>query len=282
MNKPLQILTLDKGNTMNTKKNAMIKKIVLALALITASTVVSANLVPGIGAQALAGNSVASCVTGFLIPTASCSAGGGSASATLNTGDITVQAAWGGTAGGAVLAVGIIQDTLYFQGASPANGRGTIKMTTATGTLTGSATADEEMWVGGFNNLPTGGMIQGTTTTGYLQDTCYDPGIYSRGSPYGVILCVFSNGHDLSLSWDFPLSSIPSTGLEFRAMLSCNPNTGTCNYQDPFTVTLPAGVTFTSASGQFLTAPVPVPAAVWLFGSGLLGLIGVARRKKTA
>lgn len=28
--------------------------------------------------------------------------------------------------------------------------------------------------------------------------------------------------------------------------------------------------------------PVPVPATVWLFGSGLLGLIGVIRRKKTA
>jgi len=27
-------------------------------------------------------------------------------------------------------------------------------------------------------------------------------------------------------------------------------------------------------------APVPVPAAVWLFGSGLLGLVGVARRKR--
>ncbi len=27
---------------------------------------------------------------------------------------------------------------------------------------------------------------------------------------------------------------------------------------------------------------VPVPAAVWLFGSGLLGLVGVARRKKAA
>jgi hypothetical protein len=26
---------------------------------------------------------------------------------------------------------------------------------------------------------------------------------------------------------------------------------------------------------------VPVPAAVWLFGSGLLGLIGIVRRKKT-
>jgi len=28
------------------------------------------------------------------------------------------------------------------------------------------------------------------------------------------------------------------------------------------------------------TQPVPVPAAVWLFGSGLLGLVGIARRKK--
>jgi hypothetical protein len=29
-------------------------------------------------------------------------------------------------------------------------------------------------------------------------------------------------------------------------------------------------------------SPVPVPAAAWLFGSGLLGLVGIARRKKTA
>ena len=27
---------------------------------------------------------------------------------------------------------------------------------------------------------------------------------------------------------------------------------------------------------------VPIPAAVWLFGSGLLGLVGIARRKKAA
>ena len=28
-------------------------------------------------------------------------------------------------------------------------------------------------------------------------------------------------------------------------------------------------------------SPIPVPAAVWLFGSGLIGLIGIARRKKS-
>lgn len=40
-----------------------------------------------------------------------------------------------------------------------------------------------------------------------------------------------------------------------------------------------------SASGDFemtLASAVPVPAAVWLFASGLLGMIGVARRKLSA
>jgi len=32
--------------------------------------------------------------------------------------------------------------------------------------------------------------------------------------------------------------------------------------------------------GELSVNAVPVPAAVWLFGSGLIGLIGVARRKK--
>jgi hypothetical protein len=37
-------------------------------------------------------------------------------------------------------------------------------------------------------------------------------------------------------------------------------------------------------TGEIEIAPpaVPVPAAVWLFGSGLLGLVGVARRKKAS
>jgi len=33
------------------------------------------------------------------------------------------------------------------------------------------------------------------------------------------------------------------------------------------------------STGMVLSAVIPVPAAVWLFGSGLIGLIGIARRK---
>lgn len=33
-------------------------------------------------------------------------------------------------------------------------------------------------------------------------------------------------------------------------------------------------------SESFVNNPVPIPAAVWLFGSGLLGLAGIARRRK--
>jgi hypothetical protein len=36
------------------------------------------------------------------------------------------------------------------------------------------------------------------------------------------------------------------------------------------------------STSEFPPAIVPIPAAAWLFGSGLLGLIGIARRKKAA
>ena len=49
---------------------------------------------------------------------------------------------------------------------------------------------------------------------------------------------------------------------------NCDPSGFTCgvNY-------------FLHLEGVVNAAPVPAPAALWLFGSGLLGLIGVARRK---
>ncbi|HEY4446279.1 MAG TPA: VPLPA-CTERM sorting domain-containing protein [Steroidobacteraceae bacterium] len=54
------------------------------------------------------------------------------------------------------------------------------------------------------------------------------------------------------------------------------------------TTTAYAGFWFLSSTGQLsyniasAAAPIPLPAAVWLLGSGLLGLIGVGRRRSAA
>ena len=44
-------------------------------------------------------------------------------------------------------------------------------------------------------------------------------------------------------------------------------------------ISLPAGTAYIGLDNVSVNA-VPLPAAVWLFGSGLIGLMGVARRKK--
>ena len=36
------------------------------------------------------------------------------------------------------------------------------------------------------------------------------------------------------------------------------------------------------SSGVFLLRPIPIPPALWLFGSGLLGLMGISRRTRSA
>ena len=45
-----------------------------------------------------------------------------------------------------------------------------------------------------------------------------------------------------------------------------------------------AGMALIVANSSLESPPgeIPVPAAVWLFGSGLLGLVGIARRKAVA
>ena len=47
-----------------------------------------------------------------------------------------------------------------------------------------------------------------------------------------------------------------------------------------FVRTLANGESFSYTQSLELSSTVPVPSAVWLFGSGLLGLIGISRRKK--
>lgn len=78
------------------------------------------------------------------------------------------------------------------------------------------------------------------------------------------------------------------------ATITCS--SSSCSISSTYTLDYAAHVPLGDASGfggvqyalhleghvEEAAAAVPVPAAVWLFGSGLLGLVGVARRKKSA
>jgi hypothetical protein len=46
--------------------------------------------------------------------------------------------------------------------------------------------------------------------------------------------------------------------------------------------TVDAGDLLVAADGNLALQAVPVPAALWLFGAGLLGLTGIAKRRKAA
>ena len=84
-----------------------------------------------------------------------------------------------------------------------------------------------------------------------------------------------SGGPDnwISKSVSYNVLAEASGGITLQFAVACAPVAG-CN-ADIFldNVTISSDVNVPS---------VPVPAAVWLFGSGLLGLIGVARRKAVA
>ena len=64
-------------------------------------------------------------------------------------------------------------------------------------------------------------------------------------------------------------------------------NSATGDYLMAWTVALndpqhPAFGSFVTWTVHGIASPVPVPAALWLFGSGLLGLVGISRRKRSA
>jgi len=52
--------------------------------------------------------------------------------------------------------------------------------------------------------------------------------------------------------------------------------------KDSFGNVIPFSLSTASGAALFneLATTVPIPAAIWLFGSGLLGLLGISRRKK--
>jgi hypothetical protein len=92
-----------------------------------------------------------------------------------------------------------------------------------------------------------------------------------------------ANINQLYISTPFTFTGLEAT-VSLLVLLTASGQYQYANFADTATISfinVPTGVTFTSASGEFLTgAATPLPAALPLFASGL-GVIGfLAKRRK--
>ena len=175
---------------------------------------------------------------------------------------------------------------LGITGASAAAGAGFWDTLTFSGVTGTSPTGTMVFNVGGtFTDVGFGAACEGYQIGLTGSSTC---GSGTGSDPFAPGVTVLNSGNPSeTLSLSFPLSNGTPTKLAWTLGAAANNtfNGATADLFDPpqVSLSLPGGVTYHSASNMFLTnvAPVPLPAAAWLFGSGLLGLIGIARRKKT-
>ena len=113
-----------------------------------------------------------------------------------------------------------------------------------------------------MGNGSSGGLLPVLTDGSFLvADTQVNTREYSQGDGVGVGGSPFQDGPFAGFNPNFDVTTLTFTGQ-----------------QD---ATIAANCTFVLGDPcAAVPNAVPVPAAVWLFGSGLLGLVGVARRKK--
>ena len=97
---------------------------------------------------------------------------------------------------------------------------------------------------------------------------------------------ILGNTWNIYAFFDYPFGASGITantgGTGHSAMGAYQTDFGFTTYETIGTITSSDTLTNIQPYGSYLVmgSPVPVPAAVWLFGSGLLGLIGIMGRKK--
>ena len=111
-------------------------------------------------------------------------------------------------------------------------------------------------------------FVDESANAGYLEFLAGDPGSPNlTGTPLvqGIL------DGDMTNAGGGPLFLQIGTG-PYGSALQASCYNADCSYW--------SGPAFFFTSGNITGTVVPVPAAVWLFGSGLLGLVGISRRKK--
>lgn len=161
-----------------------------------------------------------------------------------------------------------------------------IKVTDVTGNMGGAT----ECW-GTFNGNDPGPSGEGFDIGGTIFDFVAKEDMSTGLSGADIGLVVTPGGGAPNGDWSFDSNLFAPT--EFLIVLKAASSPG-------YAVWLFDGATAASDAGTWLVAwtnnngkprdlshlsiyaptVIPVPAAVWLFGSGLLGLVGIARRKR--
>ncbi len=129
----------------------------------------------------------------------------------------------------------------------------------------------------GSQNLYLAGSDQGKAATGYSDNFAW--GEFSLAS--GVSLNIFDSNADGDAAFYVGLINL-SDGVDLDSLLISYISSDFNIYYNPLLAgnAYLNGQTFAlNGSGFLMPSTVPVPPAVWLFGSGLLGLIAIARRR---
>ena len=158
------------------------------------------------------------------------------------------------------------------------------------GDVTGSAGGANECW-GTYNGNDPGPSGDGFDVGGTIFDFVAKentPGIL-EGADIGLV--VSPNTGVPSGTWSFDSSKFAPTEFLIVLKAANTPGYAAWIFDGPEAASNDGNwlVAWTNQNGImhdlshlsiYAPTPIPVPAAVWLFGSGLLGLVGVARRKR--
>ena len=115
-------------------------------------------------------------------------------------------------------------------------------------------------------------------------DNCFlDPSVTGCSGPGEINGIAFGNFNGLAADGPILVGTLSFTGLSLGVspMTMADNDTPAGNWFATDGTDLAGLVEYVVEPGELTDVNVvPVPAAVWLFGTGLLGLVGVARRRK--
>jgi hypothetical protein len=152
--------------------------------------------------------------------------------------------------------------------------------------ITGEVSIGDEVFPNVFGLTGNSGLPGGDTITA---TGVFDNNVLINGT--GTVVFGFNSGNSMTITVgtatffasndaSFADGEFPSITLseyivtDFSFLAEWGTNGAPANFSS-FGTSFDDGV---SMVGSWQTTPIPVPAALWLFGAGLMGLVGVARR----